>query len=145
MPRMGVALTAGLICFTSGALAGGPYLAQHPEELLGTAVDTGYCVEYVKKVTGVPLTTQWRPGRKVQGATGIPSGTAIATFEADGTYTSKTGNHAAIYLSQDENGLWVYDQWRGHKVAKRLIRFGGGKNSRSGSKSNNGELFKVIE
>ena len=74
----------------------------------------------------------------------IARGTAIATFEADGTYTNQSGNHAAIYLGQEDRGIWVYDQWRGHPVDKRLIRFAGGRGSR-GSKSNDGRRFAVIE
>jgi len=30
------------------------------------------------------------------------------------------------YLYQDDHGIWVYDQWRGQPVHKRLIRFEGG-------------------
>ena len=33
---------------------------------------------------------------------------------------------AAIYLYQDARGIWVYDQWQGQPVHKRLIRFEGG-------------------
>ena len=72
-------------------------------------------------------------------------GTAIATFEADGTYTSRSGNHAAIYVGQDEAGLWVYDQWRGQPVHHRLIRFMGGRGAGQGNKSNDGNLYVVIE
>ena len=75
----------------------------------------------------------------------IAEGTAIATFEANGTYTPETGNHAAIYLSQDAAGLWVYDQWRGQPVHKRIIRFEGGKGKGTGSKSNDGKLYRVIQ
>ena len=55
-----------------------------------------------------------------------------------------SGNHAAIYLYQDERGLWVYDQWQGQPVHKRLIRFAGG-SGKWGSKSNDGTRFAVIE
>ena len=75
----------------------------------------------------------------------IASGTAIATFESDGSYTSESGSHAAIYLHQDDRGIWVYDQWRGQPVHKRLIRFEGGSGAKWGSKSNNGTHFAVIE
>ena len=83
-------------------------------------------------------------GRKVQGDPAIPRGTAIAKFEADGTYTNKSGSHAAIYLSQDETGIRVYNQWRGQPVHKRLIRFEGGAGSKQGRKSNDGKRFAVI-
>ena len=69
-------------------------------------------------------------------------GTAIATF-VNGKYPNQpTGNHAAIYVSQDGGGLWVYDQWAAQgMVKKRYIRFKGG----VGSASNDGDAFSVIE
>jgi hypothetical protein len=75
----------------------------------------------------------------------IARGTAIATFESDGSYTSESGNHAAIYLCQDDDGIWVYDQWRGQPVHKRLIPFEGGSGAKRGSRSNDGRRFAVIE
>jgi hypothetical protein len=81
----------------------------------------------------------------VRGNPHIASGTAIATFESDGSYTSESGNHAAIYLHQDDHGIWVYDQWRGQTVQKRLILFEGGSGSKWGNKSNDGRRFAVIE
>jgi hypothetical protein len=65
--------------------------------------------------------------------------------EATVRYTSESGNHAAIYLYQDDRGIWVYDQWRGQPVHKRLIRFEGGSGSKWGGKSNDGRRFAVIE
>ena len=52
---------------------------------------------------------------------------------------------AAIYLYQDARGIWVYDQWQGQPVHKRLIRFEGGSGAKPGSKSNDGRRFAVIE
>lgn len=79
----------------------------------------------------------------MRGNTDIARGTAIATF-VDGKYLShKTGNHAAIYVSQDETGITVYDQWvkQTDGVKKRVIRWKGG----VGSPSNDGDAFSVIE
>ena len=90
-------------------------------------------------------TLAWQEGAEVRGYPHIARGTAIATFESDGSYTSESGNHAAIYLYQDERGIWVYDQWQGQPVHKRLIRFEGGSGSKWGSKSNDGRRFAVIE
>ena len=59
------------------------------------------------------------------------------TFESDGSYTSESGNHAAIYLYR-RPGIWVYDQWQGQPVQKRLIPFEGGSGGKWGSKSNDG-------
>ena len=92
-----------------------------------------------------PRTAAWQEGAHLRGNPLIARGTAIATFESDGSYTSESGSHAAIYLHQDDRGIWVYDQWRGQPVHKRLIRFEGGSGAKWGSKSNNGTHFAVIE
>jgi hypothetical protein len=63
----------------------------------------------------------------------------------DGTYTNESGNHAAIYLYHDDRGIWVYDQWQGPPVHKRLIRFDGVSGGKRGGKSNDGRRFAVIE
>jgi hypothetical protein len=44
-------------------------------------------------------------------------------------------------VGQDANGIWDYDQWRGHAVHKRLIHFRGGS---SNDKSNGGGYFYLI-
>jgi hypothetical protein len=124
--------------------AEGPYIAAGFEAFEGRVVGVGHCVDFVKAAAGVPQTAAWQKGPEVHGNLHIAPGTAIATFEADGTYTSRTGNHAAIYLYQDDRGIWVYDQWRGRPVGLRLIRFEGGTGSASGSKSNDGRRFAVI-
>jgi hypothetical protein len=103
----------------------GPYVAARPEALEGEVIGSGHCVDFVTAAAGVPRTALWQEGAQVRGNPHIEPGTAIATFEPDGTYTSETGNHAAISLYQDEVGIWVYDQWQGQPVHKRLIRFRG--------------------
>ena len=50
-----------------------------------------------------------------------------------------------IYLDKDERGIWVYDQWQGQPVHRRLIRFEGGTGAKRGFKSNDGRRFAVIE
>jgi hypothetical protein len=129
----------------AGPRANGPYIAARPEAFEGQVIGAGYCVDFVKAAAGVPLTAAWQAGAEVRGNPDIARGTAIATFESDGSYRSESGNHAAIYLSQDNDGIWVYDQWQGQPVHKRLIRFEGGSGSKWGSKSNNGGRFAVIE
>ena len=65
------------------------YIAKRPEDWDGhTAVGSGYCVPLVQEATRAPRSTEWKRGAQVWGATGIPRGTAIATFDADGHYTS---------------------------------------------------------
>jgi hypothetical protein len=79
----------------------------------------------------------------VKGNKNISKGTAIATFNAKGSYPNHaTGNHAAIYAGQDETGIWVYDQWISQgRVGKRHIRFKGD----PGISSNDGDDYFVIE
>jgi hypothetical protein len=122
--------------------ADGPYIASRPDSFEGSVVGEGHCVDFVKAAAGVPPTAAWQEGAEVRGNPGVAPGTAIATFESDGSYTSESGNHAAIYLYQDDRGIWVYDQWQGQAVHKRLIRFEGGSWD---SKSNDGRRFAVIE
>jgi hypothetical protein len=74
-------------------------------------------------------------GGQVKGNSNLVPGTAIATFGPDGKYA---GGHAAVYMGQDQNGIQVMDQWVGHPVAPRTIRWDGA------TPSNNGSLFHVI-
>lgn len=116
------------------------YICTKPEDYANQAVGSGQCAAFVQACSGAPNTKLWIEGKKVRGAK-LLRGIAIATF-VDGKYQSKrTGNHAAIYLEQDADGIWVYDQWSGHAVSKRHIRFMGGK----GSASNDGDAFSVID
>jgi len=60
----------------------------------------------------------------------------------DGHYPNHAhGNHAAIYLSHDSQGIRVWDQWLGQPVHERVIHYHGG----SGSPSNDGDKFYVVE
>jgi hypothetical protein len=144
-----VVLAFGSACAShtpdAGPAADGPYIAASPEAFAGRVIGAGYCVDFVKAAAGVPRTAAWQEGAEVRGNPHISPGTAIATFESDGRYTSESGSHAAIYLYQDEDGIWVYDQWRDQPVHKRLIRFEGGSGAKWGSKSNDGRRFAVIE
>jgi hypothetical protein len=144
-----VVLTVGSGCAspdpTAVPRADGPYIAARPEAFKGKVIGAGHCVDFVKVAAGVPRTGAWQEGALVRGNSHIERGTAIATFDSDDSYTSESGNHAAIYLSQDDRGIWVYDQWRGRPVHKRLIPFEGGSGAKWGSKSNDGKRFAVIE
>jgi len=93
------------------------------------------CVSPVKALTGAPRTIFWKRGVQVKGAT-IETGTAIATFNKKGKYEG----HAAIYIKQDEKGIYVYDQWSGRPLGERIILFKG-----KGYVSNDGDQFYVIE
>jgi hypothetical protein len=100
----------------------------------------GQCVSYVTTVCPtIPVgTSNWKKGAKVKGNTTIVEGTAIATFNETGQYYG----HAAIYVSQDEKGITVYDQWitgTGKAIGQRVLRWG------AAGIANNGEGFYVIE
>jgi hypothetical protein len=103
------------------------------------------CAHFVQQVTNAPGTTAWTQGTKVLEAKSgtIPRGTAIATF-VDGHYpTDSLGKHAAIYLSHDDNGIVVLDQWNAQGMVKqRTIRAHKPEGTR---RSNVAEFFYVIE
>jgi hypothetical protein len=108
------------------------YIADHPESYEGKSVGTGHCVPFVQAASCAPETAKWKQGLKVKGnSTTIFKGTAIATFAASGKYTNSMDgtSHAAIYIDQDDDGLQVWDQWKGKKnqpdqpVHKRTLRF----------------------
>jgi hypothetical protein len=111
---------------------------------LGKVIGTGQCVAFVEAVAKTPLTAHWNRGGIVAGDMTIAEGTAIATFDPDGTYGNHTDgrSHGAIYVSQVAGqGLLVYDQWLGQPVHQRTIHFRNG----AGLAVNDGNQFYVIE
>ncbi len=120
------------------------YIANNPASYSGKPVGNGQCVVFVQTAAGAPLTSAWKEGVMVKGSA-VVAGTAIATFQG-GKYTNDTtGNsHAAIYVSQDNIGITVWDQWAGNKprpVHQRVIAFRGGQ----GEPRNDGDAYSVIE
>src|SRR5580658_2989810 len=114
------------------------------QNALGNVTGTGQCVAFVEAAAQTPLTAQWKRGRIVAGDMTVPEGTAIATFDPDGTYGNHTDgrSHGAIYVSQVAGqGLLVYDQWVGQPVHQRTIHFRDG----AGLAVNDGNQFYVIE
>lgn len=99
------------------------YVCQQPANFVGQVIGDGHCVSLIKFCSNAPQTTLWSPGKKVLSLPkdSIKPGSIIATFE-NGVYPSVTGYHAAIYIEHDERGIWVWDQWIGKPVHKRLIR-----------------------
>jgi len=120
--------------------SGSTIICSNPERYQGQALChrgtyCGECVSFVKVCTGDNrVTGQWVMGRAVKGAS-LQRGTCIATFPDAGKYRG----HAAVYLSQNSEGIQVWDQWKGHPVSPRTIRWNG-----SGL-VNNGNNFYVIE
>ena len=47
----------------------------------------------------------------VKGNMSLAKGTAIATFVGGSYLSHKHGNHAALYIGQDAEGITVMDQW----------------------------------
>ncbi len=117
-----------------------PYVCAVPQHWLNHVVGDGQCVAFVRTAANVPATAQWRRGSHVKGDATIAQGTAIATFDPDGAYGNHTDgrSHAAIYDGQDDEGLSVYDQWKGQNVHRRLVRFGGA------TPADDGAAFYVI-
>ncbi|MDB5400119.1 MAG: hypothetical protein QOD93_2294 [Acetobacteraceae bacterium] len=103
-------------------------------------------VEHYAKAPA-PAALKWQEGVVVKGNLTLTKGTAIATF-VNGRYPSlPSGNHAALYVSQDATGVWVVDQYFGSNgIHKRLLHFKG-KLPGGGyvDPSNNGDAFPVIE
>ena len=117
----------------------GPYNAIPPQAQRHGPDFCGQCVSYVTTVcTTIPVSTnQWTKGVPVNGNISLAKGTAIATFVGDGY-----SGHAAIYDSQGDKGIHVYDQWvtgAGKAIGPRLIKWDG-----SGI-ANNGAGYYVIE
>lgn len=126
------------VCTRTSAL--GPYPAHPPTMARHTPNFCGQCVSYVTTVCqNIPVNTgKWGKGVPVKGTAGIAAGTAIGTFDPEGHYHG----HAAIYVSQNDVGIQVYDQWitgAGKGVGPRTISWNGT------GVSNNGVGFHVIE
>ncbi|CAD5374828.1 conserved hypothetical protein [Rubrivivax sp. A210] len=127
------------------------YTYDQVDDLQNTAkVGSKQCVALVQTYAKAPVTSAWKAGKAVLGETTLKKGTAIATF-VDGKYASNaTGNHAALYLSQDLAGIWIMDQWASDaskpKVSKRYLRRKG-RLATGGfvDPSNNAEAYAVIE
>lgn len=110
-------------------------------------IGNAQCAVLVEALAKAPHTSAWRKGRSVRRNLGIQPGTAIATFDATGRYpNSSTGDHAALYLSQDGVGIWVIEQYVGlEKIQKRHIRFMNGAVPYHHNVANDGDAYSVIE
>ncbi|CAF4242701.1 unnamed protein product [Rotaria socialis] len=118
-----ISVTNGISCRNPGGYEGRKVCDQFGGQC-------GQCVSFVKVCTGDQRATwQWKQGAKVRNAP-ISYGTGIATFR-NGQYSG----HAAIYVGQNSNGIQVWDQWVGHLVSSRTIRWNGN------GISNNGDSF----
>jgi hypothetical protein len=79
----------------------------------------------------------------------LAPGTAIATFVKGKWPAKPRGNHAAFYLGQVSNGMYIMDQWnRSDKstISSRFIyRLGKNKDGTYVRPSDNADAFSVIE
>jgi hypothetical protein len=107
------------------------------------------CVSLVRHYTNAPPTRMWRQGEKVLGNKAILPGTAIATFVNGKWPNLKKGNHAAFYIGQVSDGLYILDQWKAPEKKRISIRFipkrGVLPNGTYVMPSDNAEAFSVIE
>ena len=125
----------------------GPYVYADVADLEATdPVGTGECAVLVRHYARAPSTNLWTAGDAVKGKRLLAKGTAIATFVAGRYPNAGTGNHAALYISQDLTGILVMDQWRNKaSVGARRLRFKGkDRDGRFIDPSNNGDAFSVI-
>ena len=110
-------------------------------------VGTKQCVSLVKQYAKAPPSSLWKEGKVVKGNLLLKKGTAIATF-VNGKYPNHgTGNHAALYITQDAAGIVVADQWSSSgTIRKRRLPFLG-KDQKGNfiTPSNNGDAFSVVE
>jgi hypothetical protein len=119
----------------TGSGVAGAIVATGYADLLGQNVGTGQCVALAQATSDVGYTSTWSPGAQVQGDTDIAVGTVIATFGSDGTYTNTYGqSHTAIYLGQDNSGIYVEDQWLDQVAHTRRIPWTTDNSYESGSK-----------
>lgn len=112
-------------------------------------VGSKQCVALVKEYLKAPPTTQWVEGEVVFGNDSIKKGTAIATFVNEKYESKSSGNHAAIYISQDSTGIIIMDQWKDDlkkpKVSSRKLTKKGKKIDGSYvNPSNNADAYSII-
>lgn len=82
------------------------------------------CVALIRHYTNAPPAASWCAGEKVLGNKTLRPGTAIAPF-VNGRWPGLAhGNHAAFYLGQVSDCIYVVDQWAAKEkrfISKRFI------------------------
>lgn len=110
------------------------------------------CAGLVNFYTRAGHSSGWVQGERVRGNLTIRKGTAIATF-VNGKYPgNEHGNHAALYIRQDADGIYMMDQWANNEkkptISSRYVRFKNVPQNADGtwvSASDNGDAFSIIE
>ncbi|WP_137935539.1 BPSL0067 family protein [Mesorhizobium comanense] len=94
-------------------------------DILGKNFGDGECAALTKELGKVSFASAWKRGEQVRGNMTIAPGTPIATFNGDWGdgqgavhygpkgYPGGKGrvSHTGIYLGQDEDGIYILDQW----------------------------------
>jgi len=112
----------------------------NPVNYANKVIGDGHCVSLIKRCSGAPDTSEWHPGERVLNSSQLPYGTIIATFK-NGRYPNRRGYHAAVYIKHDKQGIWVWDQWVGKPVHKRLIRT----RFDNADNSNTAQAYRVVK
>jgi len=112
-------------------------------------VGSHQCVALVQHYAGAPITAHWQQGEAVFGNAKLRTGIAIATF-VKGRYPNHShGNHAALYVGQAPDGIYIADQWKATDkklISVRKIRsLGTDKKGNFIQASDNADAFFVIE
>ena len=102
-------------------------------------IGNGHCVSLIRACSDAPTTNYWLAGEQVTKSSPKP-GTVIATFE-NGKYPNRIGYHAAVFISQNQDGILVWDQWKGKPVHQRLIRIGNKKTKAS----NSAQAYRIVK
>jgi hypothetical protein len=124
-----------------------PYIATNARSYEKQSVGDGQCVAFVRAASKAPHNSVWKKGKPVKTSNALSPGTAIATFDQNGTYGSRKDgtSHAAIFMRKTATGIVVLDQWvtngKNQLVHERTIRF----DNSIGKKINNGDEYYVIE
>ncbi len=115
------------------------------KDFKGKKSEDGKSVSFLKNAAKLPETTLWAGGAKALGKD-LRTGTPIATFGKDGTFAEGKGSHAAIFVHQNKNGIWVYDQFQNAAGEQRPVdlRFIRNRNG-SGSPSNDASAYSAIK
>lgn len=127
---------------TSTQITSGAYRCLNANSFQGQVIGDGHCVSLIRRCSNAPFTQYWRPGALVTDSA-PPTGTIIATFK-NGRYPNKTGYHAAIFIKQDEYGIWVWDQWLGKPVHRRLIRFSDERLKHKTPAANTAQAYRLV-
>jgi hypothetical protein len=124
---------------------------QHAKDLdKKEKVGDGECVTLIKHFTKAGWTGAWKQGAPAVGNKAMAEGTAIATF-ANGRWPGlQHGNHAAFYLGQVSDGIYVIDQWKSNagkpRISKRFLqRLGKDSQGKYIRPTENADAYSVIE